>query len=265
MLHYKNKHVKGKTNIFDNSSFFNIRREVSEYLQTTLFMKIMNVLKSAVSWVVWIITRLLEAIYIPYKTLFKRKFFVRTLLWLVFSICFSLIGTIINIIKFAVFDIPKTSFIDKSFLEKVEVAIYIDSQSGTFYTFSIVLVASILYPLFECFIKHEWHYTHLRVITIIIGIMLVAFGGVFYSFSTIGKNPIDMQNISVGNYVWQKAFFFSSILLAAYSYGLGLLKEDDNHPQLDDYSDKENKSIENLEKKTIKIDSEQKDKEEVAL
>ena len=63
----------------------------------------------------------------------------------------------------------------------------------------------------------------------------------------------------------QKAFFFSSILLAAYSYGLGLLKEDENHPQLDDYSDKENKNIEKLEEMVSSITSEQKDKEEVAL
>lgn len=74
-----------------------------------------------------------------------------------------------------------------------------------------------------------------------------------------------MQNISVRNDVWQKFFFFSAILLAAYSYGLGLLKEDENHPQLDDYSDKENKDVEKLEEKASSITSEQKDKEEVAL
>ena len=218
----------------------------------------------AFSWLFWIITRLFVAIFIPYKTLLKQKFIVRTILWLVFSICFSLIGTIINIIKFAVFNIPATSFVGNCFWERVEAAIYLDSRSGTFYTFSIVLVASILYPLFESFVKHEWHYTHLRVITIIIGILLVALGGVFYSFSTIGMTPIDMQNISVRNDVWQKGFFFSSILLAAYSYGLGLLKEDENHPQLDDYSDKENKNIEKLEEKASSITYE-KDKKEVAL
>lgn len=74
-----------------------------------------------------------------------------------------------------------------------------------------------------------------------------------------------MQNISVTNDIGQKVFFFSSILLAAYSYGLGLLKEDDNHPQLDDYSDCENKVIERLEEKANSITSEKKNKEEVAL
>lgn len=228
-------------------------------------MKIFALLKSAGSWLLWIIKRLFTAIFIPYKTLLKRKFIVRTILWIVFSIGFSLIGTIINIIKFAVFNIPATSFEGKCFWERVEAAIYLDSRSGTFYTFSIVLAASILFPLFESFVKHEWHYTHLRVITIIIGILLVAFGGVFYSFSTIGMTPINMHNISVRNDEWQNAFFFSSILLAAYSYGLGLLKEDENHPQLDDYSDNENKNIEKLEEKACSITSERKNKEEVAL
>ena len=150
-------------------------------------MKFYDLFKGAACWLLWIFTRLFIAIFIPYKTLLKRKFIVRTILWLVFSICFSLIGTIINIIKFAVFNIPATSFVAKCFWERVETAIYLDSRSGTFYTFSIVLVASILYPLFESFVKHEWHYTHLRVITIIIGILLVALGGVFYSFSTIWR------------------------------------------------------------------------------
>lgn len=72
-------------------------------------MKIFDLLKS--SWLLWIITRLFTAIFIPYKTLLKRKFIVRTILWIVFSIGFSLIGTIINIIKFAVFNIPATSFV----------------------------------------------------------------------------------------------------------------------------------------------------------
>lgn len=147
-----------------------------------VYMKTLGLFKSAAYWLLWIIIRLFTAIFIPYKTLLKRNFIVRTILWLIFSICFSLIGTIINIIKFAVFNIPATSFAGKCFWERVEAAIYLDSRSGTFYTFSIVLVASILYPLFESFVKHEWHYTHLRVITIIIGILLVALGGVFILF-----------------------------------------------------------------------------------
>ena len=102
-------------------------------------MKGLGLFKSEDSWFLWIIKRLFTAIFIPYKTLLKRKFIVRTILWLVFSIGFSLIGTIINIIKFAVFNIPATSFAGKCFWERVEVAIYLDSRSGTFYTFSIVL------------------------------------------------------------------------------------------------------------------------------
>lgn len=118
-----------------------------------IFMIIFDSFKSTACWLLWIFTKLLTAIFIPYKTLLKRKFIVRTILWLVFSICFSLIGTIINIIKFAVFNIPATSFVGKSFWDRVEAAIYLDSRTGTFYTFSIVLVASILYPLFESFLN----------------------------------------------------------------------------------------------------------------
>lgn len=82
-------------------------------------MKTLGLFKSAAYWLLWIIIRLFTAIFIPYKTLLKRNFIVRTILWLIFSICFSLIGTIINIIKFAVFNIPATSFAGKCFWERV--------------------------------------------------------------------------------------------------------------------------------------------------
>ena len=98
--------------------------------------------------------------------------------------------------------------------EKIRMSIYLDSKTGTFYTFSIVLAASILYPLFECFIKHEWHYTHLRVITIIVAILVLVFGGVFYSFLTIGTTPYDYNVTHVHPDQWQLAFFILAIFVA---------------------------------------------------
>lgn len=58
-------------------------------------------------YLLWLIKRVFWGIFLPIQTLFRRKFLVRTVLWFVFSVGFSLIGTIINIIKFAVFNIPK--------------------------------------------------------------------------------------------------------------------------------------------------------------
>lgn len=200
-------------------------------------------------YLLWLIKRVFWGIFLPIQTLFRRKFLVRTVLWFVFSVGFSLIGTIINIIKFAVFNIPKMPNAPETIGEKIRMSIYLDSKTGTFYTFSIVLAASILYPLFECFIKHEWHYTHLRVITIIVAILVLVFGGVFYSFLTIGTTPYDYNLTHVHPDQWQLAFFILAIFVAAYSYGLGLMKEDDNHPQIDDYAENEEKELKALSDK----------------
>lgn len=206
-------------------------------------------------YLIWLLKRIFCGLFLPFKTLFRRRFLVRTVLWFVFSVGFSLIGTIINIIKFAIFNIPKVSNAPETISDKVKMSIYMDSKTGTFYTFSIVLAASILYPLFECFIKHEWHYTYLRVITIIVAILVLVFGGVFYSFLTIGGSPASYNVDRCNPDQWQLAFFTLAIFVAAYSYGLGLMKEDVIHPQIDDYSDKENKEVEALINKMSQSDS----------
>lgn len=210
-------------------------------------------------YLLWLIKRVFCGIFLPIQTLFRRKFLLRTFLWFIFSVGFSLIGTIINIIKFAVFNIPQIPNAPVAIGDKISMSIYMDSKTGTFYTFSIVLAASILYPLFECFIKHEWHYTHLRVITIIVAILVLVFGGVFYSFLTIGTTPSDYTSGPVSFDQWQLSFFILSIFVAAYSYGLGLMKEDDNHPQIDDYVEQEEKELKALSEKAGQPDNNEED------
>lgn len=210
-------------------------------------------------YLLWLIKRVFWGIFLPIQTLFRRKFLVRTFLWFIFSVGFSLIGTIINIIKFAVFNIPKIPNAPVTIGDKISMSIYMDSKTGTFYTFSIVLAASILYPLFECFIKHEWHYTHLRVITIIIAILVLVFGGVFYSFLTIGTISPSYNVGQVHLDQWQLSFFILAIFVAAYSYGLGLMKEDGNHPQIDDYVEQEEKELKALSEKAGQPDNNEED------
>lgn len=212
-------------------------------------------------YLMWLIKRVIKGIFVPFLTLFHRKFLVRTFLWFVFSVGFSLIGTIINVIKFAVFNIPQIDKAPSSLGERILTSIYLDSKSGTFYTFSIVLAASILYPLFESFIKHEWHYTYLRVITIIVAILVLVFGGVFYSFSTISLPQIGNGVSRLCLDKCQLVFFLLAILVAAYSYGLGLMKEDDNHPELDDYADKDDREMKALAAKVSQQNNREEDVE----
>lgn len=210
-------------------------------------------------YLMWLMKRVVKGVFVPFLTLFHRKFLVRTFLWFVFSVGFSLIGTIINVIKFAVFNIPQVDKAPSALSDRILTSIYLDSKSGTFYTFSIVLAASILYPLFESFIKHEWHYTYLRVITIIVAILVLVFGGVFYSFSTISIPQVGNGFSQLCLDKCQLVFFLLAILVAAYSYGLGLMKEDDNHPELDDYADRDDKEVQALTEKASQQDNNEED------
>lgn len=203
------------------------------------------------NYIKWCLSKLWNLFWIPLKTFFSKENLIRSFLWFLFTVCFSLIGTIINIIKVAVFDIPKAdNDVEISFWNKMCSSLSFDSRAGTFYTFSIVLVASVLYPLFEDFLKHEWHYTHLRIVTIIVAIIVIVFGGVFYSFSSMNPQQAELRVSSSWSVDWaQFVFVILSILVAAYSYSIGIMVEKkDNHPEIDDYADKDTQRSEEMSK-----------------
>lgn len=202
-------------------------------------------------YLVWVLRKIWSCVSIPFLTYLGKKNLVRSFLWIVFTVGLSLIGTIINIIKIAFFNISVIGD-SVSFWKKVAYSIYLDSRSGTFYTFSIVMAASTLYPLFEGFVKHNFHYVNLRVLAIIGALLLLSFGGVFYSFSTIKEQDVvDIANFSPSIDVYQFSFFVVAVTLSSYSFSLGLMMEEHSqnpHPEIDDYdyAEKETQEIEKL-------------------
>lgn len=208
-------------------------------------------MKNLISYICWLLSKVWGSISIPFLTFWNRRYLIRSFLWLVFTVGLSLIGTIINVIKVAFFNIPEISS-TYSFADRVMYSIYQDCQSGTFYTFSIVLAASILYPLFEGFLKHEFNYINLRVLTIIAALLLLTFGGVFYSFSSVGYQHNVIVSPSKLKMDWyQFGFFIIAIMVASYSFSIGLLVEDKEHPhpEIDDYADADSQAVEKLKNK----------------
>ena len=175
-------------------------------------------------------------------------------LWFIFTVGLSLIGTIANIIKIAFLNIPR---IDEkyTFWDRVVYSVSQDCKSGTFYTFAIVLVASMLYPLFEGFLKHEFNYINARVLSIIAALLLLVFGGMFYSFSSVG-NKTFVESGELISYVdwYQFGFLLLAIIVASYSFSVGLMIEDkDNpHPEIDDFADVDSQNVERLKEKVKK-------------
>lgn len=207
-------------------------------IYNNLLFNLQTIMKRVSEYIKWVIGKIYSCIVIPLTTFWGRRNLVRSILWMLFSVGLSLVGTIINVIKIAFFDIsidnPKVNF-----MKEVAYSIYLDSRSGTFYTFSIVMAASTLYPLFEGFVKHNFHYLNLRVLAIIAALLLLSFGGVFYSFSSIdSQDVVCIDNFEPCVDIYQLSFFLFAIFISSYSFSLGLMMdehENNPHPEIDDY------------------------------
>ena len=135
-----------------------------------------------------------------------------------------------------------------------------DSAAGSFYTFSIVMFSSLIYPLFSRFIsgdKPEYRRMHIAYITVLIFIML--FCGVYYSFSTLDQPMVDYSKLHKSDMELdcpQFFFFILALVFSVYSFGLTLIGQHEDVLHLsDDYLVKENKQVKELEQQSASSSS----------
>lgn len=168
-----------------------------------------------------------------------------TFIWVLFVIFAGQLGTIINIIRRSVF-----------LGWDVSVALIPDSISGTFYTFSLVLIASLLAPLFVSYFKDEKpNYQHISSVLVALMFFVMIFCAVFYSFAasdtatSMDYSKLIAADVKVDG--WQLAFFIIAIVLAVYCHGFSLLKfHEDELKMSSEYFTREN-----FEKEQIATDS----------
>ncbi len=184
----------------------------------------------------------LRAILAPLETLLFHK--VELFLWFSFVIVAGLLGVIINIIKRWIFD-------GWDFF----VALGPDSAAGSFYTFSLVMISSLIYPLFSRFIKSEKpEYRKIHIVFITILIFTLLFCGIYYSFSTLNQ-PIGayerLHNNDMRIDYSQSFFFVLVIIFSVYSFGLTLIGQHEDELHLsDDYLEKEQHQVKKLSKQS---------------
>lgn len=180
----------------------------------------------------------IKSILNPFFICFYHK--VEFFLWFMFVIVAGQLGTIINIIQRVVFD-----------GWNIQSAIVPDSISGNFYTFSLVLLASLLGPLFIEFIKEEKpHYRRIGVIFVTILIFAIILCAVFYSFTTHDISNIDYTNLKLTDVkpdFPQLFFYIIAILCSWYYYGYLFLGPHENELNMsDEYQNQEEKTKEKL-------------------
>ena len=113
----------------------------------------------------------LYRIILPLKVIKLKKgtFF----LWLLFTIIAGLLGPIINIANNCGFnDLP------------ISLSVFEDSRAGTFYTFSIVLIASAIGSLFLNLLDSSDSFKKIKLYFMALCIFPLFFGGIFYSSFT---------------------------------------------------------------------------------
>ncbi len=180
----------------------------------------------------------LRAILAPLETLLFHK--LELFLWFSFVIVAGLLGVIINIIKRWIFD-------GWDFF----VALGPDSAAGSFYTFSLVMISSLIYPLFSRFIKSEKpEYRKIHIVFITILIFTLLFCGIYYSFSTLNQ-PMEaydgLHNNEMDIDYSQLFFFVLVIIFSVYSFGLTLIGQHEDELHLsDDYLEKEQHQVKKL-------------------
>lgn len=184
----------------------------------------------------------LRVILAPLETLLFHK--IELFLWFAFVIVAGLLGIIINIIKRWIFD-------GWDFF----VALGPDSAAGSFYTFSLVMISSLIYPLFSRFIKSEKpEYRKIHIVYITILIFTLLFCGVFYSFSTLNQ-PMEaydgLHNNNMCLDYSQLLFFVLSIVFSVYSFGLTLIGQHEEELHLsDNYLENEQHQVKTLSKQS---------------
>ena len=188
-----------------------------------------------------------RALFAPFEAFRFHK--LELFIWFAFVLVASLLGVIINLIKRVGFD-----------GWNICVALGPDSAAGSFYTFSMVMFSSLIYPLFSRFIsgdKPEYRRIHIAYITVLIFVML--FCGVYYSFSTLDQPMVDYSKLHKSDMELdcpQFFFFILALVFSVYSFGLTLIGQHEDVLHLsDDYLVKENKQVKELEQQSASSSS----------
>ncbi len=158
-------------------------------------------------------------------------------IWISFTLIGGLIGIIVSLFRNALFG--KFDLIQ---------ALTIESNNGSFYTYSIAMVAGVLSSLFITFVENKkLNFRRHLIIVITFSIFIMFFGGIFYALSiNMPMNPVpDNSTKIVPN--WKIiVILILSVITSIYSFCISRL---DSHPEsFKDISDpeKEEELLNNL-------------------
>ena len=146
----------------------------------------------------------------PFRAAFRER--LDYFFWILFLIIAGQLGTIINIINRCVFH-----------NWNLKNSLLADSVSGNFYTFSIVLVTSVLGSLVINYIGRKNHeHKKFTITSIVLALFFCIMNAVFFSSATQDYAAefefVDKTTITID--WWQFAFYALSIIIATCLFGV---------------------------------------------
>lgn len=194
------------------------------------------------------------AIFVPFIVCFKHK--VEFFLWGMFVVVAGQLGTIINVVNRTLFQNPDWSFAQ---------ALYPDSVFGSFYTYALVLIASLIAPLFTR-IKNgkEPQFRSMTIVFTTLLIFCLLLCAVFFSFASQEIRSVryeDFAPLKMCVDVKQLIFFLLSIFFAWYAFGLSLMAQNNEGKEWNDdrYLEKEQEKVEEIDEKSTDVTNDGKD------
>ena len=175
-----------------------------------------------------IVMRFVKQVFRPFIIIYIHG--MAFFLWVSFTLIGGLIGIVVSLIRNSLFG-------GLNFTQ----AMYIESRNGSFYTYSIAVVASVHSAAFIVFAENKrLQFRRHQIVTITLSIFLLFFGGVFYALSIEAPPVAEMQTIKDISINWRQLSVVGvSILVAIYSFCVCRL---DNHAeQFKDIMDSKNK------------------------
>lgn len=188
------------------------------------------------------------AIFVPFIVCFKHK--VEFFLWGMFIVVAGQLGTIINVVNRTLFKNPNWTFAQ---------ALYPDSVFGSFYTYALVLIASLIAPLFTR-IKNgkEPQFRSMTIVFTTLLIFCLILCAVFFSFASQEIRSVkyeDFEPLKMCVDVKQLFFFLMSIVLAWYAFGLSLMAQNNEGKEWNDdkYLEEEQEKVEEIDEKSTEV------------
>lgn len=186
----------------------------------------------------------------PFLICFKHgsEFFI----WALFVIVAGQLGTIINLINRFVFQ-------GWSFCE----ALYPDSATGNFYTYALVLIASLIAPIFTRIKNNDKpKFSTISMVFSSILIFAMILCAVFFSNASQTIPSLDYQSFRNVSFVLdtkQFIFVLLAIVFAWYAYGFSLMVKKEELLQLDDsYAHKQDERVKDVAKNAVNTNTDGK-------